>query len=245
MLDPRDDRHDVRVHRGNDPSADAKLWQSSQSTVPVPRAFTSAGTFASESRSDHRRRFTLKPAPTRAKPRGRPRDPRRAIARTRGVGPESSPGRLRCGRHASAPSGRVPTTATAGESERKPAAAVERLLIVLRVAERTPPPPGRPSGHARPVRGRRTADAARHAIGLLDIGARRRRHGRPQLAAGAPSSSARRPDRLAFYMGYRPHRREGEVTRAPLPVDRDTWLVNLATCHRGLAERLAGLARVR
>src|SRR5215218_8878990 len=68
---------------------------------------------------------------------------------------------VRYGRHASAPSGRVPTTATAGESGRKPAPGVERLLIVLSVAERTPPPPGRPSGHARPVRGRRAADARR------------------------------------------------------------------------------------
>jgi hypothetical protein len=73
-------------------------------------------------------------------------------------------------RHASAPSGRVPTTPTAGESERKPAAAVERLLIVLSVSEPTPPQPGRPSGHARPVIGRRAADVLRHAIGLLDIG---------------------------------------------------------------------------
>lgn len=88
------------------------------------------------------------------------------------------------GRHASAPSGRVRTTATAGESGRKPGP-VDRLLIVLRVAERTSPP-GRPSVDARPVRGRRAADAGRHAIGLLDIGARGRRHGSPQPAAGAP-----------------------------------------------------------
>ena len=47
---------------------------------------------------------------------------------------------------------------------------VDRLSIVLRNAERTPPPPGRPSVDARPVRGRRTADARRHAIRLLDIG---------------------------------------------------------------------------
>jgi hypothetical protein len=75
-----------------------------------------------------------------------------------------------------------------------------------------PPPPGRRSGHARPVRGRRVADAARHAIGLFDIGARRRRHDRRQPAAGAPWSAARRPDRLAFYMGYCPHRRKGHVS---------------------------------
>ena len=42
-----------------------------------------------------------------------------------------------------------------------------------------------PSADARPVRGRRAVDARRHAIGLLDIGARGRRHGRPQPAAGA------------------------------------------------------------
>jgi hypothetical protein len=51
-----------------------------------------------------------------------------------------------------------------------PAAAVERLVIVLSVPERTPPPPRRPSGHARLVRGRRAADARRHVIRLLDIG---------------------------------------------------------------------------
>jgi hypothetical protein len=45
----------------------------------------------------------------------------------------------RLGRHASAPSGRVPTTATAGESERKPAPGVERLLILLSTPERTSP----------------------------------------------------------------------------------------------------------
>jgi hypothetical protein len=56
---------------------------------------------------------------------------------------------FRDGRHASSPSGRVPTTPTAGESRRKPAPRLERLLIVLSVAQRTPPPAGRPSGHAR------------------------------------------------------------------------------------------------
>ena len=49
-----------------------------------------------------------------------------------------------------------------GRSERKPAAAVERFLIVLSVAERIPPVG--PSGRARPARGRRAADAARHAM---------------------------------------------------------------------------------
>jgi hypothetical protein len=72
---------------------------------------------------------------------------------------------------------------------------------------RADPPPGRPAVDARPVRGRRAADAGRHAIRLLDIGARGRRHGRPQPAAGAPSSSARRPDRLAHRIaGARPRR---------------------------------------
>jgi hypothetical protein len=79
----------------------------------------------------------------------------------------SKPG-FRDGRHASAPSGRVPTTATAGESGRKPAPGTERLWIVLSVAERTLPP-GRPSGYARPARGRRAANAARHAIGAASM----------------------------------------------------------------------------
>jgi hypothetical protein len=89
---------------------------------------------------------------------------------------------------------------------------VERLLIVLSVAERTPPPPGRRSGHARPARGRRAADAAPPRNRLLDIGARGRCHGRPQPPASAPTRSARRPDRLADYMGYCPHRRKGHVS---------------------------------
>jgi hypothetical protein len=64
----------------------------------------------------------------------------------------------------------VPTTATAGESDRKPAPGLERLLIVVSVAQRTPPQPGRPSEDARFVRGRRAADTGGHAIRLLDIG---------------------------------------------------------------------------
>ena len=54
-------------------------------------------------------------------------------------------------RHASAPSGRGPTTATAGESERTPAATVERLLIVLRnsrSASGAPSPSGTPAPRA-------------------------------------------------------------------------------------------------
>jgi hypothetical protein len=106
-----------------------------------------------------------------------------------------------------------------GRKRRKPAPGVERLLIVLRVAERTPPPPGRPSWRARPVRGRRAADAARHAIGLLNIGARRRRHGRPQPAAGAPSSPARRPESPCRLHGLLPASPRGphEVRHARRP----------------------------
>ena len=78
------------------------------------------------------------------------------------------------GRHTSAPSGRVPTTATAGDSERKPAAAVERLLIVLSMAERTPPPPRRLSGHARALRGRAADAAATQSGGSISASCRRR-----------------------------------------------------------------------
>jgi hypothetical protein len=73
---------------------------------------------------------------------------------------------------------------------------VDRLLIVPSVAEPTPPPPGRPSGHARPVRGRRAADAGRHAIGLLDIGV-------TPKAPWSSSTSSRRPVEL------------GATTRSP------------------------------
>jgi hypothetical protein len=127
-------------------------------------------------------------------------------------GRRAAPTSIVGGRQASAPSGRVRTTATAGESGRKPGPG-RPLLIVLSVAERTPPPPGRPS-HARPVRGRRAAHAGRHAIGLLDIGARGRRHGRPQPAAGASSSPARRPDRLALLHGLLPESPGGPIDRA-------------------------------
>ena len=106
-------------------------------------------------------------------------------------------------------------------------------LIVLNVSEPDPPPPGRPSGHARPVTGRRAADVLATQFGLLDIGARGRRHGRPQPAAGAPSSSARRPDRLADYMGYCPHRRKTRVTGRP---------VICARCRRN-ARRKSRVAR--
>jgi hypothetical protein len=108
----------------------------------------------------------------------------------------------RCARAASAPCGRVPTTATASESERTPAATVERLLIVLSVAERSPPPPGRPSGHRRPVRERRAADARRR-----NPAARYRRPARGAMVVLKRDSrrpvepGARRPDHLAVYMG--------------------------------------------
>ena len=74
----------------------------------------------------------------------------------------------RSGRHARVPSGRVPTTATAGENERKPAATVERLLTVLSVVERTLPQRDVHPG-MRALRGRRAADGPRHAIRLLDM----------------------------------------------------------------------------
>jgi hypothetical protein len=88
-----------------------------------------------------------------------------------------------------------------------PAATVERLLIVPSVAERTPPPPGRLFGHARALRGRRAADAAATQPGCSISAPTGGANGRPQPAAGAPSSPARRPDRRAFYMGYCPDRR--------------------------------------
>jgi hypothetical protein len=42
-------------------------------------------------------------------------------------------------------------------------------------------------------------------VGILDVS------GHPQPARGTPARSARRPHRLAFYMGYCPHRREDRV----------------------------------
>jgi hypothetical protein len=94
--------------------------------------------------------------------------------------------RLCCGRHASAPSGRVPTTATAGDSERTPARGLERLLR----GRADPSPTGTSSGHARAVSGRR----ARRRRPPRDRAARYRRRSRHRRhsAASAPSSSARR-----------------------------------------------------
>jgi hypothetical protein len=90
---------------------------------------------------------------------------------------------------------------------------VERLLIVLSVAQRTPPPPGRPSGHARLSDDDGPPRPAATQSGCSISASRRRRHGRPQPAAGAPSSPARRPDRLAFYMGCRANRRKDRMSR--------------------------------
>jgi hypothetical protein len=110
--------------------------------------------------------------------------------------------------------GRAPTTASAGESERQPAATVERLVIVM-VCPSEPLPhrgvqPGmRPrettTGRRRPPPGN---PAARHRRPAGDA------NGRPQPATGAPSSPARRPDRLAVYMGCCANRREGHVSAA-------------------------------
>ena len=91
----------------------------------------------------------------------------------------------------------MPTTATADESARKPAPGTERLWIVLSVAEETLPHRDAHPG----MRALREDDGAADAApprnrGFLDIGARRRRPGRPQPAAGAPSS--RRDDLIAL-----------------------------------------------
>jgi hypothetical protein len=62
-----------------------------------------------------------------------------------------------------------------------------------------PPPPGRPSGHACPVRGLRAADARHHAIGLLDIGVPPQAPWSSSTSSRRPPSSpARRPDRLCL-----------------------------------------------
>ena len=79
------------------------------------------------------------------------------------------------------------------------------------VPERTPPPPRRPTGHAprETTTGRRRPPpgnpAARHRRPAGDA------NGRPQPATGAPSSPARRPDRLAVYMGCCANRGENPV----------------------------------
>jgi hypothetical protein len=59
-------------------------------------------------------------------------------------------------------------------------------------------------------------------------------HGRPQPAAGAPSSPARRPDRLAFYVGCCADRRAGEVICG-----------SHVSCASSRAEQSAGFAGAR
>jgi hypothetical protein len=115
-------------------------------------------------------------------------------------------------------------------------AGVDRLLIVLR-RRADPSPTGTPTrGRARC--GRTTAaDAGRHAIGLLNIGAHGRRHGRPQPAAGAPSSPARRPDRLAKYMGCRANRRKDRVSRGTAPAPPNEFCVDRQRKGAAVAER--------
>jgi hypothetical protein len=152
------------------------------------------------------------------------------------AGQRSSPQHLRdtcSGRTASAPSGRVPTTATAGESGRKPAPGVERLLIVVSVAERTLPHrvarPGmraceRTTGRRRPPPRNRAAQYRRPLGGAMVVLTQQ---------PAPPSSPARRLGRLADYMGYCPHRRKTRVTGRP---------VICARCRRN-ARRKSRVAR--
>jgi hypothetical protein len=67
-----------------------------------------------------------------------------------------------------------------GRKQRKPATAVERLLIVLTVAEPTPSPTETSIRACAPCERATSADARRHAIWLLNIG----------VAPAAPSSSS-------------------------------------------------------
>jgi hypothetical protein len=116
----------------------------------------------------------------------------------------------RKGRHASAPSERLRTTATAGESGRKPGLGQPSL-------DRPKRRGAEPVPHRTPIRGRAPHErtTARRRWPPRNRAALYRR---PPVARWSsstssrrPSSSARRPDRLAFYIGYCSHRRKGHM----------------------------------
>jgi hypothetical protein len=111
------------------------------------------------------------------------------------------------------PSGRVPATATAGEKRAHTGARARTSLA------RPKRRPADPSPTETPIRGRAPCEktTGRHVSPQRNPAVRNRRpggrrHGRPQPAARARSSPARRPDRLAVYMGYCPHRQKGPVS---------------------------------
>jgi hypothetical protein len=117
---------------------------------------------------------------------------------------------------------RVRTTATAGESGRTRAPGRPSLNRPERRRAGPPPPTGTPIRARAPCEGttgpRRRPPRNRAARHRRPRG----RHDRPQPAAGAPSSPARRPDRLAFYMGCCADRGEGRVTRGQVRPARQT-----------------------
>ena len=91
---------------------------------------------------------------------------------------------------------------------------------VLSVAERTPPPPGRPPVDARPVRRRRGATSRRNAIRLFEIGARA--EGAMVVLNQPPrarSNPARRPDPLALRIA-RAGTSSSDSSRRPAGSDR-------------------------
>ena len=117
---------------------------------------------------------------------------------------------------------------------RTPAAALERLAIILSVPERTPPPPRRLSGHALPMRGRRRRRPPPRHPAARPRRPARGANGPRQPAPRAPSSPARRPDRLAF-SGCCPDRREGPVSAARSPLCRCSELPTAISRHEALA----------
>ena len=136
-----------------------------------------------QARNAHCKRPPLRQKPGRWSGRhsqGPPRERRRASAPAfaqmgappspKWERPSRGPRRACLGRHASAASGRVATTATAGEASTRPAAAVERLLIVLKRVRADPSPTGTSIRACGTVTGRRAADVLRHAIPGLSIG---------------------------------------------------------------------------
>ena len=133
-------------------------------------------------------------------------------------------------------------TTAAGTTDHR----LERPAVRSRQLVTTAQPPRRYSfcsarrPRGRPPTQKRGRRAAAWAKGTACSSKRPRAGSECRVACNSEAATNTTPCRLHGLSRGSP---EGEVTRAPLLVDRDTWLVNVAIIHRGLTERLAGLTR--
>ena len=144
----------------------------------------------------------------------------------------------RLGRYASAPSGRVATTATAGKANARPAAAVERLLIVLNVSEPTPRPPGRPYGMRAVSQDDGPPTSLATQFGLLDIGVSAEGAvvvlNQQPAPPSTPGAATRSPCRLHGLLPASPQgaRDPGRPTMAALMPSTQSRRVETPGCQR-------------